>query len=81
MKLEHTTGCICDSLNIDGVETIDMSKKELLHIIQVALEKCDDMSIAQDVIALLIDEMGIEECSEEPCEECGDYIITNTLII
>jgi len=79
IKLEHIEGCVCDSINIDGVETIDMPIEKLLGIIQIILKKCDDVAILQDVLMLLIDEMGEYECSEEPCEECGDYITTNTL--
>lgn len=39
MKLEYTSGCICDSLTIDGVETIDIPIEEFQSKLQEIFNK------------------------------------------
>lgn len=80
MKLEHTTGCICDSLTINGVETINLPIKEVRDVVLNIISKCDDLSILQDILMDYIDCNG-EYKDLGHCEQCGDYIINYTLEI
>lgn len=45
MKINYTSGCICDSLTIDGKESADLSPKVIKDAIVKALEKIDDWRI------------------------------------
>ena len=75
MKLELVRGCVCDSLNIDGTEEIDLTDKqrqEVLDRIFKVLKPEHLNMLLQD----LIEEHGEYSHSDEPCEQCGDYIDT-----
>lgn len=50
MKINYTSGCICDSLTIDGKESADLSPKVIKDAIAKALEKIDDMATLQDIV-------------------------------
>lgn len=78
MKLEYTTGCICDSLTIDGVETVDMKVEDLQRIICKIINKEEDIATLQQVLINLIETNG-EYKDLGHCECCGDYISKYTL--
>lgn len=50
MKINYTSGCICDSLTIDGKESADLSPKVIKDATAKALEKIDDMATLQDIL-------------------------------
>ena len=50
MKINYTSGCICDSLTIDSKESADLSPKVIKDAIAKALEKIDDMATLQDIL-------------------------------
>lgn len=81
MKLEYTSGCVCDSLNVDGVETIDMTIEDIRNVLHELIDREQDVATLQDVFMSLMSSQGIYECSEEPCDCCGDYVITYKLEI
>lgn len=77
MKLNLTTGCICDSLTVDGVEEVDMTeslrtetKVKLLTWLAEHPEKLDLNQMLQQILP----EYGEYDSSGEPCECCGDYV-------
>lgn len=74
MKLEYTSGCICDSLSVDGVETIDMTIEDIRNVLYKLLEREQDIATLQDIFISLVSSQGVYECSEEPCECCGDFV-------
>jgi hypothetical protein len=75
MKINYTSGCICDSLTIDGKESADLSPKVIKDAIAKALEKIDDMATLQDILTTgEYEDLG-------HCEQCGDWITSYTLEI
>lgn len=81
MILKHVSGCICDSLTVDDVETIDMKKEDVKDVIKTLIDREDDLGTLQSVLIDLIDTRGDYKMDDEPCECCGDYISTATLVI
>lgn len=81
MMLEYTSGCICDSLSIDGVETIDMSIEDFKKVLYKLLAREQDLGALQSIFMDLMLSQGEYESSDKPCECCGDYISTCKLEI
>lgn len=81
MKLEYTSGCICDSLNIDNVETIDMPIDKFKEVLHTLLNRESDLAVLQQVYMSFMESQGNYESSNEPCDCCGDYVVTYTLEI
>ena len=81
MKLEYTSGCICDSLSVDGVETIDMSPDKLREVIHELVDREQDLAVLQDLFMSCVQSQGEYSSSDEPCECCGDFVTTYTLEI
>lgn len=78
MKVVSVTGCTCDSLTIDGVESIDMKIEDLQAAIKKLIDKESDVAILQSILTDLVSDMGeIEDLGY--CEECGDHIEQYTL--
>lgn len=79
MKINYTTGCTCDSLTIDGRESIDLSPEVIKDAIIKALDKINSNSVLQDIL------MTVAETGEfkhlRHCEQCGDFIHSYTLEI
>ena len=77
-KYEYVTGCVCDSLTINGTETISIQPEELKRHICKILDTVDDLGTLQSILINLIEYAG--DCKiDGPCEECGDYIYTYNL--
>lgn len=72
-KVEHCTGCISDSLTINGKETVDMSIKELKEHTLDMVSKVEDISIYQNIIRTILEFEGEYE-DLGYCEQCGDHI-------
>ena len=79
MKINYTSGCTCDSLTIDGKESIDLSPKVIKDAIVRALEKIDDISTLQDILTTVAETGEYEDLGH--CEQCGDWITSYTLEI
>ena len=78
MKINYTTGCLCDSLTINDKESIDVPVEDIKEAIILALSKVEDISTLQDML------ISVLECAGEyedlgHCEQCGDYISSYTL--
>lgn len=80
MKLEYTNGCICTSLTVDDVETIDMDINELKNILHKMIDNLDDISDLQSIFCDYLEAFGEYEDLGR-CDECGDSICRFTLNI
>lgn len=74
MKLEYTEGCICNSLTIDGVETIDLPQSTVKEALHKLIDKESDLGTLQYILTQFIEHLGTYTSSDEPCGCCGDYI-------
>ena len=80
MKIESVSGCTCDSLTVDGVETIDMDKEAVKKVIKKLIDKVDDLGTLQSILINLVETQGdFEDLGH--CEQCGDWITKYTLEI
>ena len=77
MKINYVTGCTCDSLTIDGKESIDLSPKVIKNAIVRALKKIDDISPLQKILVTIAETGEYEDLGH--CEQCGDFIYSYTL--
>lgn len=80
MKIEYTSGCMAHSLTIDGVETIDLDPKEFKEKALKAIEKIDNEELLRTLLIQAVEIMGESELIAH-CDECGDNIYKDTLII
>lgn len=79
MKIIYTTGCIADSLTIDGKESIDYTADELraiLHSIVGNLSEAELQGLLIEIVERHCDDY---ECSGQPCSQCGDTTQTYTI--
>ena len=81
MKLEYTSGCVCDSLLVDGVESIYMNMDSFKDVIHELVDRERDLAVLQGIFMSCMASQGDYESSEEACECCGDFITTYRLEI
>ena len=80
MKIESVTGCTCDSLTVDNVETVDMDKEAIKDVIKKLIDREDDLGTLQSILIDLVETQGeFEDLGR--CEQCGDWITKYTLEI
>lgn len=78
MKINYTSGCTCDSLTIDGIESADMPVEDIKEAIVLSLNKVEDIATLQDMLISALEYAGeFEDLGH--CEQCGDYISSYTL--
>lgn len=80
MKIESVSGCTCDSLTIDGTETIDMKIKDIQEVIKKLIDKENDIGTLQSILIDLVETRGEFE-DLGTCDECGDWITKYTLTL
>ena len=80
MKIEYTSGCMAHSLTIDGVETIDSDPKEFKEKVLKVIEKIDNEQLLRALLIQAVEIMGESKLIAH-CDECGDNIYKDTLII
>ena len=78
MKIVSTTGCTCDSLTIDDVETINMKVEDLQEVVKRVVEKTTDIGLLQNTLINLVECIGEYEYLGH-CEDCNDDIEQYTL--
>lgn len=78
MTLETINGCICDSITIDGIETIDLPIDKVKDTIKTLINKETDLGLLQSILINFIESKGDYE-DLGTCEECGDTISKYTL--
>ena len=80
MKIESVTGCTCDSLTVDNVETVDMDKEAVKDVIKKLIDREDDLGTLQSILIDLVETQGeFEDLGR--CDQCGDWITKYTLEI
>ena len=78
MKIESVTGCTCDSLTVDNVETVDMDKEAVKDVIKKLINREDDLGILQSILIDLVEFQGeFEDLGR--CDQCGDWITKYTV--
>lgn len=78
MKIESVTGCTCDSLTVDNVETVDMDKEAIKDVIKKLIDREDDLGTLQSILIDLVETQGeFEDLGH--CEQCGDWITKYTV--
>ena len=78
MKIESVTGCTCDSLTVDNVETVDMDKEAVKDVIKKLINREDDLGILQSILIDLVEFQGeFEDLGH--CDQCGDWITKYTV--
>lgn len=78
MKIENVTGCTCDSLTVDNVETVDMDKEAIKDVIKKLINREDDLGVLQSVLIDLVESQGeFEDLGH--CDQCGDWITKYTV--
>lgn len=75
MELTYTNGCTVTSLDIDGVESIDMSIEDFRKVIHKIVDKIDDFAELQNIFMNFVECNG-ELIDEYNCSCCGDYVTT-----
>lgn len=76
MKLDYTTGCICDSLEVDGKEFNELSFEEKKAICHKLIDNVKDDYVFQELYITFMETECIDDEAQTsgPCECCGDYI-------
>ena len=72
MKLQYVTGCICDSLSVNGKEFNEMSLEEQREVLHKLVDSADGVTLQQMFIEYM--ENDAEWHMSGPCECCGDII-------
>jgi hypothetical protein len=80
MKIISVTGCTCDSLTIDGVETADMDKRDIKDVVKKLIDNTNDLGTIQSILMDLVESQGDFE-DLGTCEQCGDWITKYTVEI
>lgn len=78
MKIVSTSGCVCDSLTIDNVESENINIKDLKEAIKKVIDKIDDLGTIQNTLINLVESQGNYKDLGK-CEQCGDWITQYTL--
>lgn len=80
MKLKYVDGCVCTSLTVDGIETVDMNIEDFRNVIHKLIDKQTDMGSLQMIWIDLMESMGkFRDLGH--CDQCGDWITEYTLEI
>lgn len=80
MKLSYTDGCICTSLTVDDVETVNMEMRDVKNVICKLVNSEKDLGTLQQVFCRLMESQGVYEDLGQ-CSCCGDYVDRYTLEI
>ena len=80
MKIISVSGCTCDSLTIDNVETSEMKIEDIQETIKKLIDKESDLGTLQSILINLVETRGdFEDLGN--CDQCGDWITKYTVEI
>lgn len=77
MKLKLVTGCMTDSLTINGKEEIDLTDDERVDVWNEVCEYLianGEHRYLNEFLQFVLTHHGEYGCSTEPCEQCGEYV-------
>lgn len=80
MKLEYINGCTCTSLEVDGVESIDMPLNNFKKAIHKMIDNTNDLGELQMIFTNYMELHG-KHTDHGVCECCGDHIDSYSLTI
>ena len=80
MELKYVTGCVCDSLTLDGVETVDLPIEKLQEALLKVIKSISKEDVLQDILICIMEGQGEYKCLGS-YEQCGDTINEFTLNI
>lgn len=80
MELTYTDGCMATSLDIDGVESVDMDIKDFKKVIHKIVDNINDLASLQTIFTDFV-ELNGELIDEYQCSCCGDYVTTHKINI
>lgn len=83
MKAELVEGCINDWLGVDGIREVDMTEEQRMYYYDQIMQNIMEIEPYwfNYFLRWACEQFGEYECSEKPCEQCGDYTTTYTLEI
>lgn len=84
MKINWIRGCTNDNLIINGRNYSDYNYKDKIILRQLILNwlvQKEDIIPTKNIIELILVMAGKYECSDEPCECCGDFIESHEMEI
>ena len=81
MELKYVTGCVCDSLTLDGVETVDLPIEKLQEALLKVIKSISKEDVLQDIFNMYHGKDKESISAWEVCEQCGDTINEFTLNI
>lgn len=81
MEIQLIRGCINDYLGINGKKEVNMTYEERLKYYYEIVDKIPELDSYwfNRFLQWVCEEFGEYECSDKPCEQCGDYTETYTL--
>lgn len=83
IKLEYSRGCMANSLSLNGIEEIDLTddeRKQVIHKIFAWYRK--HPKELNNLLQYFIESNYNDyQCSEKPCECCGDIIETYKMVL
>lgn len=80
MELKYVTGCVYDSLTLDGVETVDLPIEKLQEALLKVIKSISKEDVLQDILICIMEGQG-EYKYLGICGQCGDTINEFTLNI
>lgn len=80
MKLKYVDGCTCNSLTIDGTETIELPLQKVKDTIKILIDKETDLGLLQSILINFIENKGTNKYLYT-CSDCGDSVYETTLKI
>lgn len=87
MKIILQQGCICDSLNIDGIEEVSMTNIQRKGYFDEIVDHLKDLTPNNEYVWFntflqwFCENYGEYSCDDEPCECCGDYVVKHEIIL
>ena len=83
IELEYSYGCMANSLSCNGVQEIDLTENErkyIIHKLMMWYKKHPEN--LNNLLQYFVESNYTEyECSDKPCECCGDKVSTFKIII
>ncbi len=80
MKLKYVDGCTCNSLTVDGIETIELPLQKVKDTIKTLIDKETDLGLLQSILIDFIETKGNYKYLYT-CGDCGDSVYETTLEI
>ena len=80
MKIELTSGCTSGGLWIGNKSAYELPSEEVLKILHSLLDKAEPDTLV-NVLTTVLEYEGEYKCDKEPCEQCGVYTDSYTLMV